>query len=199
MPTPTYRNHMSIKQGGKGVPYGGSGVLREDGEANYGFRNLKTNPGDLDSVPELVRDPALRALVVNLNRRNSGFFTVGCMSFDVAEQSGHRRSGYVEFAANSQRLVADASNYFPLFFHFDSFISKAQRRYEVAIDWELMGAAFIDDVRCDGFTCSVFINTFHVASPEEAVKAWDEALGLLVSYFDTWGHAEQDIIYKAPT
>lgn len=36
---PPYINHMSILWELKGVPYGGSGKLRDDGAANYGFQD----------------------------------------------------------------------------------------------------------------------------------------------------------------
>ena len=100
----TYRNHMTIRQDHKGVPYGGDCTPRSDGEANHGFVCLKGRPEASTAVPELARDPAMLALVNTLNERQSGFFTVGCTSGDVSESSGYRRSGYVEFAATPVTL-----------------------------------------------------------------------------------------------
>ena len=114
MPTLRYRNLLSIRNGGKGVPYGGHGEPRADGEANYVFFNLKTDPGQLNSVPELKRDPALLSLARVLNAADSGFFSVGSTSSAIAGSDGHRWSGYLEFAINSKAGVADAASYFSL-------------------------------------------------------------------------------------
>ena len=36
---------LAIDHKPKGIPYGGTGELREDGEANYGFQYVKGNDG----------------------------------------------------------------------------------------------------------------------------------------------------------
>lgn len=107
---------MQIAQNGKGIPYGGTGEIRADGDANYGFKNLKGKPERLAEVPELAGDEPLANLVASLNEARSAFATVGCVSAPVDEEQGHRVSGYVEFAFDSAEKVADASSYFPVFF-----------------------------------------------------------------------------------
>lgn len=97
-----YRNFLSISYKGKGIPYGGLGEPRDDGGANFGFKDLKGNPALIASVPELQNDPDLKALVAAINRPDTGLFSVGCVSSVIAEQQGHRRSGYIEFAINSK-------------------------------------------------------------------------------------------------
>lgn len=84
-----------------------------------------------------------------------------------------------------------------MFFRFDKYLHAAERKFEVAYEWELMGAAFVD-AKCQGFTCAVFVNTFFVSSASEAASAWEEAMGLLSSYFKQWRHDEGDAIYLVP-
>ena len=79
MPT-GYRNYLSLKHEHKTIPYGGIGEIREDGDANYGFKNIKGNNRLLDTIPELKSDPALMALVRAINAPNTGIFSIGCVS-----------------------------------------------------------------------------------------------------------------------
>lgn len=55
----TYTNQLSLDHKPKGIPYGGRGEIRDDGDANYGFKDLKGNRALLLDVPELKRDQAL--------------------------------------------------------------------------------------------------------------------------------------------
>jgi hypothetical protein len=194
MTTLRYQNVLSIRQGGKNVPYGGFGERRADGEANYGFQNLKRNPAASTMVPELNRDPALLALANALNAEESGFFSVGCTSGPIVDDNGHRWTGYMEFAINSQERVADAANYFPMFLHFDRFLAKVQSELEVQYHWELMGAHF-SDARCMGFTGTIFVNTHYVASRDLALTNWNEALSLCAAFFDDYLGTHPDPIY----
>lgn len=192
-------NLLSIDQGGKGVPYGGHGIAQPDGGANYGFKNLRTNPRDIDSVPELAANLALKRLVETMNAPGRGLFTIGCESGPVPDQGkGYRHTGYVEFALNSRSAVADASSYFPVFFHFDRFLHVNTCTDGVKFDWELMGANF-SDVGIGGFTCTIYINTPLVAAADDARAMWDSALEALAEYFEACGREAVDPIYKLPT
>lgn len=172
-----YTNGLQINQSGKGIPYSGLGEIRLDGDANYGFKNLKTHPESIDSVPELERDPALRELVRTINAPESGLLSVGCTSGPVEDGQGHRMSGYVEFAFNAVELIADATNYFQVFFHFDRYLHEAKPR-DIHFHWELMGATF-REAGADGFTAAVTINTGYLDSQQSAGAAWQSALGFL--------------------
>jgi hypothetical protein len=44
---------LTIRNRGKGVPYGGSGEPREDGPANYGFKPLNGKPEEERKCREL--------------------------------------------------------------------------------------------------------------------------------------------------
>ena len=66
-----YSNFLSIRHGGKGIPYGGTRGKREDGGENYGFKNLKSSPGLIDSIPELQNDHELRKLIGQAITRHS--------------------------------------------------------------------------------------------------------------------------------
>lgn len=110
------------------------------------------------------------------------------------DENGHRRTGYVEFAFNSASLVADASSYFPLYFHFDRYLSSSESTLQVAYEWELMQAHFLD-TNVGGFTCSVFLNTFYVGSSGEAQKNWAEAIALLTHYLGGIPQRATDYLY----
>jgi len=193
-----YPNYLSIRERGKGIPYFGDGVAREDGDANHGFKNLKTNPDELDSIPELAVDPPLKALVAAINAPHTGLFSVGCVSGPVHdEERGHRRTGYVEFALNSVSRVQDARNYFPAFFYFNKLLHREQFA-TVKFDWQLEGAHFTD-VDVGGFSCTVFVNTQFFSSATEAEDAWRRALELLAALLGDVPDDTRDPIYAPPS
>lgn len=174
----SYSNWLQISQDYKGIPYGGDGVVREDGDANYGFTNLKGHPDRIDSIPELARDEALRDLVTMLNDDSSAFGTVGCVSAPVTEEQGHRVSGYVEFAFDSAETISDAGSYFPIFFHFDKALHTLEFGDKVHYHWELMGAIF-RHTDAGGYTMTVTVNTGWYDTPDNAAIAWANGLDFL--------------------
>ncbi|HUW37112.1 MAG TPA: hypothetical protein VMV91_07240 [Rhodocyclaceae bacterium] len=129
-----YTNQLSLNHKHKGVPYGGSGEIREDGDANYGFKDIKGNNALLLDIPELKRDRGLMRLIQAINAPHTGLFSVGCVSGPVADKHGYRHSGYVEFSVNSATAIADARNYFPLFFHFDLMLHEGNFSGKVTFD-----------------------------------------------------------------
>lgn len=189
-----YLNLMSIRHDGKGIPYGGRGELREDGDANYGFKMAKNAPEVIEQIPELAKDKALKELMLSINAPETSLFSVGCTSALVSDESGHRYTGYAEFAVNSKEAVQDAAVYFPIFFHFDSFLNHSKFDTQIKFDWELMQAHFLD-ANVGGFTCSVFINTFHFPSPSSAYEAWEKALDALSVFFRSVGGIGGEKIY----
>ncbi len=191
-----YSNVLQINQGGKGIPYGGTGQIREDGDANYGFKNLKGSPERIPEIPELEDDEALRDLVVSLNLPESAFATVGCVSGRVKEQQGYRVSGYVEFAFDSVEAVADAASYFPVFFHFDRVLHSMTFDDEVHFHWELMGATFLL-VRARGFTTTITVNTGWYANEAGATLAWKKGLNFLENYLSQVPPAEGAQLFTA--
>ncbi len=179
-----YQNVLSINHQAKAVPYGGAGVQRKDGHANYGFRNLKQDPTLTETIPELMADSCLRSLVVAIADQCNGLFTIGCASGDVAEIEGSRRTGYVEFAINSKSGVENAANYFPLFFHFDRLLHSSKFSHPVQFSWELQPARF-GAVNVAGFTCSIFVNTHFCTSIERARECWAAALRVIEQHLAT--------------
>jgi hypothetical protein len=65
---------LSIKNGGKGIPYGGADEDRPDGSRNHGFRPLKSNPAEIAAIPEAQGIAALKNALVALNAEESPFF-----------------------------------------------------------------------------------------------------------------------------
>jgi hypothetical protein len=120
---PNFQNFLSINHKPKPVPYGGMGIVRDDGDANFGFKCLKGALHLADEVPELQRDPAMKRLAISVNDPSTGLLSIGCVSGPVVEDHGNRYSGYFEFAFNSKSGISDAQHYFPAFFHFDRMLN----------------------------------------------------------------------------
>jgi hypothetical protein len=190
----SYTNQLSMNHKYKGIPYGGWGEIREDGDANYGFKDIKGNNALLLEIPELKRDRALMSLVQAINASSTGLFSIGCVSGAVEDQYGFRNSGYVEFSINSVSAIADAGNYFPLFFHFDRMLRENSFSGKVAYNWELQPATFID-AKASGFTCSIIVNTHYSQTKSDAEVAWTEALGILGYYLGSIPREHGDAIF----
>jgi hypothetical protein len=177
------RNVLCINWDGKGIPYGAEREPRPDGEQNHGFIKLKGRPEALAEVPELVRDKALHDLVATINDPATGLFSIGCVSEAVVDDThGHRVTGYVEFAFDSQAMVEDAIHYFEVFFHFDQRLRRRGFADRVEFFWELMVAHFHVRTAADGFSAMVTINTHFYETPELARAAWDGALTLFAEH-----------------
>lgn len=192
-----YVNRLEIVHKHKPIPYGGDGLLRDDGDANYGFKMIKGHPELLTQIPELQRDAELLNLVSAINDPETGLFSVGCVSAPVRDQNGHRHSGYVEFALNSVSAIVDARSYFPLFFHFDSWLHEAQPKWPVSYYWDLQPATFIESsTRATGFTCTITINTHYANTSDEASQAWSESLSRLANFLREFPPQGTDCIYS---
>lgn len=189
-----YTNQLSLNQKHKGVPYGESGEVREDGDVNYGFKDIKSNPELLIEIPELKRDRNLMGLVQSINTTQTGLFSVGCVSGSVEDENGFRHSGYVEFSLNSASAIADARNYFSLFFHFDCMLHEGQFPGKVVFDWELQPVTFIE-ANATGFTCSIIVNTHYSTTKEEAEVAWADALSVLQYFLGSIPREYTDLIF----
>jgi hypothetical protein len=147
------------------------------------------------TVPELAEDAELLRLVRILNEPETIFFTVGSTSGDVHDERGYRRAGYVDFALNSREHVAKASSYFPLFFEFDRYLATRASTCQVAYDWELMEASFLD-IGIEGFTCTVFVNTYYVPTRAQARKFWVDSIGFLSTFLSRYRGMQLDHIYS---
>jgi len=189
-----YTNQLSLNHKHKGIPYGSSAENREDGDANYGFKDIKGNIALLLEIPELKQDRMLRSLVQGINAPSTGLFSVGCVSGPVDDKNGFRYSGYVEFSINSASAIADARNYFPLFFHFDHMLHENAFLGKVAYNWELQPVTFMD-ANASGFTCSIFVNTHYSKIKSDAEVAWNEALGILGYYLGSIPSEHRDVIF----
>lgn len=190
-----YQNFLCINQKHKPIPYGGDGVVREDGEANYGFVCLKGALESVDVVPELVRDAAMRQLAIATNGQTTNLLSVGCLSSSVSEEGRHRYTGYFEFAFNSRSAIADAQNYFPMFFHFDRMLATIADLRPVTYHWELQPCTFIERENATGFSCGVTVNTHWVSSLDAARSDWEQAVGHLTHFLQQVGPPSTDPIY----
>lgn len=168
--------------------------MREDGNADYGFKNLKIQPDLIEAIPELADDDALKSLVRELNV-HPNFFSTGCFSHMISECQvkdqaesphhrlhSHRCRGYIEFAFNCRSCVQDAHNYFALFFQFDSFLRQYQFSQAVKFDWQLEKAYF-SEANVGGFSCAIFMRTAASDSAETITLCWQRSLQMLESFF----------------
>lgn len=184
-----YQNLLTIKFDGKGIPYGGQGVARTDGSANYGFKDIKGRPERIAEIPELQDDSALRQLVTAINRNDTGLFSIGCVSDATQYPQGYGHSGYIEIAWDSCEQVSDMSNYFPLFFHFARFLKTSGFDRRVKFLWELMGANFssagLDMQSVSGSTAAIFVSAGLEENAAEALRSWEDAMSVLGAYLGT--------------
>ena len=191
---PTFKNTLEIDHQPKGIPYFGNGEVREDGDANYGFKYVKGDDQLLEKIPELSRDKNLMNLARAINGPETGLFSVGCVSAPVEDASGFRRSGYIEFSINSIAGVSDATNYFAIFFHFDRMLHKSGFSEVVSYFWELQPCTFRER-GTTGFTCSVILNTHYSRTRPEADIAWSKSLGVLATFLQSVPPQGSDFIY----
>jgi len=91
-------SYLSIREYVKGIPYGD--CRREDGSSNHGLKPLKGRLCDIATITEANEDAALKQALSKLNNKNTGIFTIGCVSVPVRDQHGHRMTGHIEFAFN---------------------------------------------------------------------------------------------------
>ncbi|ASF48382.1 hypothetical protein [Methylovulum psychrotolerans] len=194
MITQAYINQLSFNYKYKGIPYGGFGEVRDDGDANYGFKDLKGNNALISDLPELKRDSSLMSLVRAINTHQTGLFSVGCVSDDIEDERGFRNAGYVEISINSISAITDARNYFLLFFHFDRLLNSNGFSVKVHFNWELQPATFIES-NAAGFTCAIFINTHYSKTKLEAEIAWNESLSILAFFLGSIPIEHHDLIY----
>lgn len=172
---------FTIKPGGKGVPYGGRGELREDGSANYGFKALKGKPEEAVLINEVQDEEHFRNALVAINGLDTPFFTVGCEKSFNEHPKGYWARGYLEFAFNYCDLVEDAQYYFKLFFDFTHYVWKNQFNEHVQYHFELEGAHFFKG-DCDGYTVAVWINVSVLPTEEEVKEVWGKAVDLLTAF-----------------
>lgn len=168
---------------------------------NHGFKNLRTNPELIDTVPELMADDSMRELVRTLNTQSDSFFTAGCFSHyrldkpvSPADDALGYYEGYVEFAFNCHLRVQDAKNYFALFFHFDQFLEDIGFRNRVKFDW-LIGRIHFTDLNIEGFSTAVFLKTAAVAEFATAQQIWSSALNALHGFLCTVQSQRETVMY----
>lgn len=190
-----YRNYLSLNHEHKTIPYGGTGDKREDGDANYGFKDVKGDNTLISSIPELQRDAALMALVRAINAPQTGIFSIGCVSYGIEEKSHFRHSGYIEFALNSASLIADAGNYFPLFFEFERLLDESGFSHRVEFNWELYFSSFIDK-GVSGYTCRINLNTYFSETRQAAQQAWEDMLEVLGTYLGGISNQHQRLYFS---
>ncbi|KHK58679.1 hypothetical protein PI87_02760 [Ralstonia sp. A12] len=176
---PNFENYLCISHKPKAIPYGGSGIVRADGDANFGFKCLKGALHRADEVPELQRDSTMKQLAVAINGPATGLLSIGCVSGPLHEDGRHRYMGYFEFAFNSRTGISDAQHYFPAFFHFDRRLTETPNVRPVMYHWELQPCTFVERDNASGYSCAITVNTHWVDSHETALQDWEQSLGYL--------------------
>jgi hypothetical protein len=171
-------NTLAISQRGKAIPYGP--VNRGSDGQNRGYSTLKGNLAAIPDVPEARDDDALRLVLYAINPPETAFFTIGCDSGPAQESDGFRRYGYIEFAFDDLPRVSEAASYFPPFFYFSQLWHRHADGHVAYFTWEIEGASFWE-LKCDGFTCSVTVNTEFYDTNDAALECWAHCLDLLTT------------------
>jgi len=186
--SPLYSNDLTLSAHAKSIPYAAdrqpAGLAETSKPPNYGFKNLKIKPSLIETIPELVDDAGLRALVEMINKSESCFFTVGCASERVQTAEGHHRQGYLEFAWNCASCIQDAINYFALYFHFNKSLLVQGFNQPVQLKRNIQEVTF-SAVEVHGFSCSIQVKTRSLSSAEAANQAWQLSLRMIQSYLET--------------
>ncbi|MEM8504369.1 MAG: hypothetical protein AAF716_14595 [Cyanobacteria bacterium P01_D01_bin.1] len=184
--SPLYSNDLTLSARAKTIPYAADcpASQAEPRDINYGFKNLKIKPSLIETIPELADDASLKAVVAAINKRESCFFTIGCSNELIQTDQGYHRQGYLEFAWNCASCIQDAINYFSLYFHFNKSLLVKGFNQPVYLKWLIQEAAF-SDVEVHGFSCSIYIRTKSLSSPEQASQAWQLSLRMIDTYLST--------------
>jgi hypothetical protein len=190
----SYINLLSLSPCAKEVPYLGTGIAREDGQIDHGFKNLIAYPDLIDAIPELATDRSMKSLVCTLNTGSSRFFTTGCFSDKTRDKCGYRYHGYLNFSWNCQVCIRDAINYFTLFFHFEQFLHTHKFDQKVKFQWSIEQTQFLD-LNLAGFCCSVFINTDCCTSNDLAEDTWKASLRMLEIFLGSVPGSSAQTIY----
>jgi hypothetical protein len=173
---------LTISPAPKGIPYRATNYA--DGERNHGFTLLKGHLGRVDQIEEARQVPCFRALLLALNDPRSPFISVACEKTFRSDETGHWASGFMEFAFNFSELVADAANYFALFYNFNCEAAEFIDGHAAQFHWIIQPARFTDGP-CDGFTCAVWITTAQFATADDARAEWDAAVNCFCTFVET--------------
>jgi hypothetical protein len=136
----------------------------------------------IPSIQEAKDSPVIQDILTVLNDELSPFFSVGCEKSYNYGGSDHWAKGYIEFAYNDRKLIADAGHYFSLFFHFNSGAAQYVNEHQIQYWWDLQPALF-KAVNSAGFSCCIWITTGRFSSPQEARNEWESAVSMLSDYF----------------
>lgn len=185
---------LSIRNRGKGVPYGGRGVPRENGSANYGFKALKGKPEEAALIHEVQDDEHFRNALVAINDQNTPFFTVGCEKSFNKDDEGFWARGYLELAFNYCELVEDAKWYFKLFFDFNNHVWQNKFNEPTQYHFEMEGAHFFEG-NCAGYTVAIWITTAVLPTNEEVKEVWGKSVDFLTSFLTEYQSSDLPPIY----
>ena len=186
---------LKIRNYFKAIPYGA--VERESSRSsNHGFKNVKGRPKEAEAIPELQHNDALKSAILRLNETTTPFFTIGCESKMNNEGGVWWMRGYIEFAFNYPQLVTDAQNYFKLFYDFNFSVFDSKLDEPVQFSWELEGAAFRDNIRCDGFSVTVWITTKDLPDERQTRGAWERAVLFLTDFLKRQPPIRLPMIYS---
>jgi hypothetical protein len=164
---------------GKYVPY-------DTTETNYGFRNLRAGPYKLEDVPELVRDPSLKDLVLRLNDPNRGVMTIGSASYDLEEISsggGHFIGAYVEVVVDGRRAMSGKALFVTAFECFKDLLHAQDPALPVAVRWDMRPVCF-EELGIEGYSCAVHVRTRYCSSPAVAQYTWERVARLIPLAFN---------------
>ncbi|MEA4834974.1 MAG: hypothetical protein VB133_07565 [Anaeromusa sp.] len=177
----------------KGVPYGA--VERSD-STNHGFKELKGNAAAAERIAEVQDNEALKKALVNINRIDTPFFTVGCEKSLNREITNDRywMKGFIEFAFNYADIVDNAQHYFKLFYEFNKVVAETKYDLPIQFVWEIEAAHF-SKINTGGFTATVWITTMDNPERKEIEDMWGAGVSYLANFLSNYPTGNYRSIY----
>lgn len=183
---------LSIQNRTITIPY--PGVEREDSPHN-GFIPLKVRPKDIDAIPAVEDNDALKHALIKINDASSPFFTVACRKVFNSDEGSFWVKGYLEFSLNYIEIAKDSPNYFLLFEQFNRHVLESNFDIPVDFNFELHGANFAD-IASNGYTACVWITTAEFPTTEGAYKTWNQSVGFLADFLSGFEKPALSAIYE---
>jgi len=118
---PNYPIHLVVDHAGMGIPY----YRSEDETESHSYINLKTNPEQINLIPEIQGWPKLEEAIRTLNAPDSIFETTGCAKWFFPDPNSpdiKRLVTYLGFCLSDTKARRNVYNLYGFFHTFSEFL-----------------------------------------------------------------------------
>jgi hypothetical protein len=152
---------MSFNGGVVGIPYA-RGFDVDSGR--HEFLDLRRYPGRIDELPEPKRWPELKQFLVQVNRADGRFFTIGCECADSSDGNftggmTHKITSYVQVAFANLGLANSEDAYFILVGRFFKLTANRDKAEPLILDFTLEQFGFSEQ-NFGGMCLCIWVNGF---------------------------------------